>query len=272
MSGSVSRPRSPGSGPLGRLDTTVTMQRADYDRRLKAVQIRLMEIYQAYLRQGQNGVVVMEGWDAAGKGGIIRRMSAVMDPRSLRVWPIAAPNEEDRKRHYLSRFWERLPPQGEIGVFDRSWYGRLLVERVEGFASPRQWGRAFGEINDFERLLTESGTRIAKVFLHITPDEQLKRFGKRLENPLKRWKLSYEDFRNRDKWAAYEEAANEMLERTTTAGAPWKTIAANDKHHARIEALEHVAQRLSEGVDLAPPEADAEIARRYEEEVRKRAS
>lgn len=265
----VATPARP--GPLSRLDQSARIEREAYDRRLKAVQTRLVEIYQAYLRHGHVGVVVMEGWDAAGKGGIIRRMSAVMDPRSLKVWPIAAPTAQDLRRHYLARFWERLPPKGEIGVFDRSWYGRLLVERVEGFASTQEWGRAFGEINEFERLLTDSGARIAKIFLSITPQEQLKRFGKRLDDPLKRWKLSYEDFRNREKWAAYEEAANEMLERTSTESAPWKAIAANDKHHARIEALEHVAQRLADGVDLSPPEPDPEIARRFAEELRRSA-
>lgn len=260
---------SPDARPLSRLDMTTAIGRGDYQRRLEAVQLRLVEIYQAYLRHGHTGVVVMEGWDAAGKGGIIRRMSAVMDPRSLKVWPIAAPNEEDRKRHYLARFWDRLPPKGEIGVFDRSWYGRLLVERVEGFAEPREWGRAFDEINEFERILANGGTRIAKVFLAITPDEQLKRFGKRLENPLKRWKLSYEDFRNREKWNAYENAANEMLERTSSHPAPWMVLAADHKHYARVASLEYVAERLADGVDLSAPKADPELRKRYETECAK---
>lgn len=255
--------------PLARLDMTSSLSREDYDARLKAAQTRLMEIYQAYLRQGRTGVVVMEGWDAAGKGGAIRRMAAVMDPRALKVWPIAAPNEVDQRRHYLARFWEKLPPTGEISVFDRSWYGRVLVERVEGFAEPSAWGRAFDEINEFERMIVDSGTRIAKMFLYITPDEQLKRFEERLEDPLKRWKLSYEDFRNRDKWDAYEDAANEMLERTSTRQAPWLAVPANHKHFARVAVLEHVAERLAEGIDLTPPEADPKIRKQFEKERKK---
>ncbi|WP_061934551.1 polyphosphate kinase 2 family protein [Aureimonas sp. AU22] len=250
--------------PLGRLDLRTTIDRDEYDARLNAVQVRFMEIHQAYLHTGDAAVCVFEGWDAAGKGGTIRRMAAVMDPRGFKVWPIAAPSPEDLRHHYLSRFWQRLPGKGEICVFDRSWYGRVLVERVEGFAKPAEWGRAYDEINGFEKLLTDSGTRMTKVFLYISPDEQLKRFKDRMEDPLKRWKLSYEDFRNRERWSDYEDAANEMLERTSTACAPWLVVPANDKRYARITVLEHIAARLSAGVDLKPQPVSKDIAKQFD--------
>ena len=256
-----------GHRPLGRLDMSATIDKADYETRLEAIQLRFREIQQAYLHTGDSAVVVFEGWDAAGKGGTIRRMSSVMDPRGFKVWPIAAPTEQDLRRHYLARFWERLPAKGEICVFDRSWYGRLLVERVEGFAKPSEWGRAFREINEFERLLTDAGTRIVKVFLYISEDEQMDRFEGRMKDPLKRWKLSYEDFRNRDKWSDYEDAANEMLERTSTAEAPWLVVPANDKRYARILALGTIADRLGSGVDLDPKPADPRIEKQYERMV-----
>jgi polyphosphate kinase 2 (PPK2 family) len=226
---------------------------------LEAHQTRLRTIQQAYLFSGDSAVIVFEGWDAAGKGGTIRLMSAALDPRGFKVWPIAAPRRYHLERHYLLRFWERLPPNGAISVFDRSWYGRLLVERVEGFATPAQWGRAFDEINDFERLLTDDHMRIIKFFLHITPDEQLRRFEARLRNPMKRWKLSYEDFRNRKKWDEYEEATNEMLERTSTRRAPWHLIPANDKKWARIEILKTITETLAKGVDLKPAPLDEKV-------------
>ncbi len=248
---------------LAGLNMESRLGKADYEERLAGLQTRLQRIQQAYLDTGDSAVVVFEGWDAAGKGGTIRLMSAVLDPRSFRVWPIAAPREHDLERHYLARFWERLPAKREIAVFDRSWYGRVLVERVEGFATAGEWKRAYREITDFERLLTDAGTRIAKIFLYITPDEQLGRFEKRMSDPLKRWKLSYEDFRNREKWEAYEAAADEMLERTDTANAPWTVIPANDKRFARIAALEVIADRLSDGIDLAPRELDDKVEKAF---------
>ena len=170
-------------------------------------------MHQAYYFGGHKAVVVFEGYDAAGKGGAIRRMSEVMDPRGFKVWPIAAPSEDDLKHHYLARFWEKLPGSGQIAVFDRSWYGRVLVERVEGFASEPEWMRAYEEINAFEKMLADSGTHLAKQFLVVDPEEQLERFAKRLKDPMKRWKLSADDFRNRDKWDAYRRATEEMLEK-----------------------------------------------------------
>jgi polyphosphate kinase 2 (PPK2 family) len=245
-------------GRLAALDMDVGLDKDAYEKKLKKLQFKLVQIQQAYLFTGESAVIVFEGWDAGGKGGCIRRISAVLDPRGFKVWPIAAPRSYYAERHYLARFWDKLPPRGGIACFDRSWYGRVLVERVEGYTDRKRWKAAYGEINDFERLLTDDGERVLKYFLHITPEEQLARFEQRLRDPLKRWKLSYEDFRNREKWDAYVEAAEEMFERTEEA-APWRVIAANHKKHARIEIISDIVKRLSKGVDLSPPSIDEEV-------------
>ena len=234
------------------------LERADYEKRLAALQRQLQQIQQAYLASGDRGIVVFEGWDAAGKGGTIRRMSAVMDPRGFKVWPIAAPKDVDKARHFLYRFWERVPPVGAISVFDRSWYGRVLVERIEGLASESEWSRGYREINEFERMLIDDGARIVKIFLHVSPEEQLKRFEQRLNHPLKRWKLTYEDFRNRDRRPQYERAIEEMVERTSSKIAPWHVIPAEDKKFARIESLELITSVLAKDVDLTPKPLDEE--------------
>ena len=238
------------------LDMTLQLDESTYFRELARVQERLARIQRAYLKSGHSAAIVFEGWDAAGKGGTIRCMSAVLDPRGFKVWPISAPRKYYLDRHYLARFFERLPPRGAISVFDRSWYGRVLVERVEELASPRDWRRAYQEINEFERTLNDHGTRVVKIFLHITPEEQLRRFRDRVLDPTKRWKLSYEDFRNRKRWADYEEAANDMFRETSTGYSPWHLIPANSKKYARVEALKVIAKRLSAGVDLAPAVLD----------------
>ena len=233
--------------------------RKAYEDELMRLQLAFPVIQQAYLRSRNKAVVVFEGWDAAGKGGTIRRLSARMDPRGFRVWPIGAPRPYFKERHYLQRFWERLPANGEIVVFDRSWYGRVLVERVEGFADTGEWQRAYDEINEFERLLRDDGVRIIKVFLHISPQEQLQRFLDRLNEPTKRWKLTPDDFRNRDKWDDYVHAIEDMVQRTSTDQAPWHVIPANSKKYARLAALTAIRETLADGVDLTPPPADAEI-------------
>ena len=238
------------------LDMTLQLDENTYFRELAGVQERLARIQRAYLKSGHSAAIVFEGWDAAGKGGTIRCMSAVLDPRGFKVWPISAPRKYYLDRHYLARFFERLPPRGAISVFDRSWYGRVLVERIEELASPRDWRRAYQEINEFERTLNDHGTRVVKIFLHITPEEQLRRFRDRVLDPTKRWKLSYEDFRNRKRWADYEEAANDMFRETSTGYSPWHLIPANSKKYARVEALKVIAKRLSAGVDLAPAVLD----------------
>ena len=182
-----------------------TVEFADYERRLADMQETLQLVQQAYLGTSHRAVIVLEGWDTAGKGGVVRRLGWALDPRSFKVHATAAPNGREKHLHYLQRFWERLPQHGQIVVFDRSWYGRVLVERVEGFASDAEWHRAYDEINHFERMLLADGMRLVKLFLHITPEEQLRRFRARLTDPLKRWKLSYEDFRNRGHWQEYQD-------------------------------------------------------------------
>ena len=193
------------------------------------MQETLQRVQQAYLGTSHRAVIVLEGWDTAGKGGVVRRLGWALDPRSFKVHAIAAPNGREKSSHYLQRFWECLPQHGQIVVFDRSWYGRVLVERVEGYASQAEWQRAYDEINDFERMLLADGMRLVKLFLHITPEEQLRRFRHRLTDPLKRWKLSYEDFRNRGRWQDYEKAIEDMVEKTSTRRAPWHLVPANNK-------------------------------------------
>ena len=243
---------------LAKLDMSKKLKAKKYFEKLTDLQADLRRIQQAYLFSGDNAVIVFEGWDAGGKGGTIRRITSVLDPRGIKVWPIAAPRRYYKERHYLTRFWERLPPKGAISIFDRSWYGRVLVERVEGFASEAEWKRAYREINDFERLLVEDGTRVLKFFLHITPDVQLRRFEERLRDPMKRWKLGYEDFRNRKRWNDYEAAIEEMFAKTSVKTAPWYVVPANDKKFARIEIIGTICKRLSEGIKLGPRPLDEE--------------
>jgi polyphosphate kinase 2 (PPK2 family) len=213
------------------------MEFADYERRLTSLQGVLQLIQQAYLGTSQRAIIVLEGWDTAGKGGVVRRLGWALDPRGFKVNPIAAPDEHERAQHYLQRFWRGLPKKGQIVVFDRSWYGRVLVERVEGFATEPEWRRAYREINEFERALVDSGVRVIKLFLHITAEEQRRRFRNRLIDPVKRWKLTYEDFRNREHWAEYETAIEDMMAETSTKRAPWHLIPANNKPYARIAAF-----------------------------------
>jgi polyphosphate kinase 2 (PPK2 family) len=233
---------------------------ADYERRLATMQETLQLVQQAYLGTTHRAVIVLEGWDTAGKGGVVRRLGWALDPRSFKVHAIAAPTGREKHLHYLQRFWERLPQHGQIVVFDRSWYGRVLVERVEGFATTAEWHRAYDEINDFERLLVADGAQLVKLFLPITPEEQLRRFRSRLTDPLKRWKLSYEDFRNRGHWSDYAEAIEDMIARTSTRRVPWHVIPANNKPFGRLAALRVVVDRLSKGVSLDPRPLSPEVA------------
>lgn len=237
---------------VAHLDTDGHISKRDYERKLAKLQTKMRAILQAYLFSDDQGVVVFEGVDAAGKGGSIRRLTAVLDPRAYKVWPIGAPNEIERQQHYLTRFWSRLPPHGTVAIFDRSWYGRVLVERVEGFTAKREWRRAYNEINEFEHMLLDDGVKLVKIFLHISQKEQLKRFEQRVRDPLKRWKLTYDDVRNRLQWDAYEDAIDEMIERTSTVAAPWHVVATDNKRRARIDTLTHITEVLSKGVDLKP--------------------
>jgi polyphosphate kinase 2 (PPK2 family) len=245
---------------LGKLDMSEHFaERDDYEATLADMQLAMLRVQQAYFHEGRRAIVVFEGWDAAGKGGTIRRITEHLDPRGCKVWPIAAPRPDEQGRHYLYRFWTRLPERGTIAVFDRSWYGRVLVERVEGLAAEPDWRRAYQEINEFERMLTDDGVRIVKLFLHITEDEQLKRFIERLKNPYKRWKITTEDLRNRAHWSVYVDAIHDMFDRTSTANAPWHALAANYKWKVRVKALETVVKALGEGVSLAPPPVDPRV-------------
>ncbi len=233
---------------------------ADYERRLAEMQQTLQRVQQAYLGTSHRAIIVLEGWDTAGKGGVVRRLGWALDPRSFKVHAIAAPTRREKSLHYLQRFWERLPEHGQIVVFDRSWYGRVLVERVEAYATPAEWRRAYNEINDFERMLVEDDTRLVKIFLHITPEEQMGRFRARLTDPLKRWKLSYEDFRNHARWSDYEAAIEDMVETTSTKRAPWHLVPANNKPFSRLAAFRIIADRLSKHVALEPRALDPKVA------------
>lgn len=229
---------------LEKIDLALKLSRDEYLEQLEPLQNELHLLgFQVY-RQKRPLVIVFEGWDASGKGGAIKRLTARLDPRGYVVWPIASPQGDDKDRHYLYRFWRRLPEQGQIAIFDRSWYGRVLVERVEGFCTDAQWKRAYMEINQFERQLADFGTILLKFWMHISEDEQLKRFEERQHVDYKSWKLTDEDWRNRAKWADYQRAAEEMLLKTSTRPAQWTIVEANDKLYARIKVLGAVADRL----------------------------
>ena len=233
----------------------------DYSDDLAAVQERLARIQVAHIVHRRAAIVMLEGWDAAGKGGIIQRLTAEWDPRHFEVHPIAAPTEEERARPFLWRFWTKLPRAGDIAVFDRSWYGRVLVERVEGYAAESDWPRGYDEINAFETGLAADGVTLVKLFVHVTVAEQDARLRARLEHPWKRWKTGADDYRNRAKRPDYLDALGDMFARTDTAAAPWTVIDGNNKKAARIAALRAVADRLEAAVDMTPPPLDPEVER-----------
>lgn len=258
--------------PIILVDTPPTLEQYDlessdyfikdkqaYRKKLKKYQQKMQCVQQAYYHQGLRAIILLQGWDASGKGGAIRRLTERLDPRGYRVYPIAAPKADEQGRHYLYRFQTKLPKPGTIAIFDRSWYERVLTERVEGFASDQEWQRAYQEINEYERMLSDDGVRIIKIFMHISKDEQLKRFEERLNNPMKQWKLTEEDIRNRDKWNDHEEAVNDMLRLTCTEHAPWHIIPANKKWFSRTQVLKTVINQLSENIDLTPPEIDQDL-------------
>ena len=234
------------AGVLGRLDLGLRLEQKAYERELKELQVKLHLLGLEVYRQHRPVALVFEGWDAAGKGGAIKRLTEKLDPRGYVVHAIAAPAGEDKTHHYLYRFWRRLPARGVLALFDRSWYGRVLVERIEGFARDDEWQRAYAEINEFERQLVEFGTIVCKFWLHISPDEQLRRFEERQNVQYKAWKLTEDDWRNREKWPRYEQAADEMLLRTSTPAAPWTVVESEDKRFARIKVLRTVVRRLEE--------------------------
>ncbi len=232
----------------------------DYEADLAALQIRLAKIQVAHIIHKRRSVIMLEGWDAAGKGGIIKRMTAEWDPRYYQVHPIFAPSQEERDHHFLWRFWTRLPASGNIALFDRSWYGRVLVERVEGFASRKEWKRGFDEINAFEKQQADTGTNIVKLFVHITQEEQDRQLAQRLDTPWKRWKTGPDDYRNRGKRADYLDAMHEMFKKTDTKYAPWTVIDNRHRKSGRIAALTHVADMLEKRVPMDMPELDPAVA------------
>lgn len=233
----------------------------DYERILADLQDRISHLLVSLHIHGKRAIVVAEGWDAAGKGGAIQRLTAKCDPRHFRVWPISAPTREELTHHYLWRFWQRLPRDGELAIFDRSWYGRVLVERVEGFAAEAAWRRAYDEINELEAGQDFAGTLIVKLFFHVTQATQDKRLAARLKDPWKRWKVTAEDFRNRARRADYLAALADMFAETDTRWAPWTVIDGNDKKAARIAALERVAAALARHVPADPPPVTPEMER-----------
>lgn len=233
---------------LRQIDLGARMNEAAYQAEIAQLQAKMYLLGLQIYRQQRPVVLVFEGWDAAGKGGAIKRVTEKLDPRAYVVHSISAPAGDDRERHYLYRFWRRLPQRGMIGIFDRSWYGRVLVERVEGFAQVHEWQRAYAEINEFEEQLMNFGTVVCKFWLHISPEEQLRRFEERQRVPYKAWKLTDEDWRNRARWGLYEEAADEMLLRTSTPIAPWTVVAAEDKRFARITVLRTLVRRLEDAL------------------------
>lgn len=233
---------------LDELDQEKALTQDEYKKQLKKYQLELLNT-QLILRESKRSVViVLEGPDAAGKGGAIKRLVERLDPRLVRVYSIIKPTPEEYQHHYLWRFWNKLPPYGQMSIFDRSWYGRLLVERVEGFATTEEWKRAYREINEFEKMLSDDGAVIVKLYLHICKDEQLSRFKRREADPYKHWKINDEDWRNRKKWIEHNAAAEEMFEKTSSAHAPWVVIPANYKWYARVEVVKAVYKRIAKAI------------------------
>lgn len=237
---------------LETLDLKKKLPRQEYVTQLTRRQIQLRELGWQVYQQKRPVLIVFEGWDAAGKGGAINRLTEMMDPRGYVVYPISAPQGEDKTRHYLYRFWRRLPERGQIAIFDRSWYGRVLVERVEGYAQESEWKRAYKEINAFERQVRDFGAVVVKYWIHLSQEEQLRRFKEREAIGYKAWKLTGEDWRNRGKWSEYEDAVEEMLLKTSTRTAPWFLIEGNDKYWARVKVLSLLVDVLSRELDYTP--------------------
>jgi polyphosphate:AMP phosphotransferase len=240
------------SGPptvLDTVDLSKKLDRKEYDSRLGPLQDRLRDLMLESHRRNIPVILAFEGWDAAGKGGTIKRLTQELDPRGYEVFPVAAPDAIEKSKHYLWRFWRSLPPQGQLGIFDRSWYGRVLVERVENFATEAEWRRAYDEINGFERQLADWGAVILKFWLHLSPEEQLRRFDEREHVAYKRYKITADDWRNRLKWNDYRMAVGEMLEKTMTTYAPWTIVEAENKLWARVKTLETVVQAVEKRLD-----------------------
>ena len=235
---------------LEKIDLSKSLTAEEYKEQLVRYQVRLGQLgYQVYV-QKRPVIVIYEGWDASGKGGNIRRVTEALDPRGYVVYPIAAPIGEDKTHHYLWRFWRRLPEKGQIAIFDRSWYGRVMVERIEGFCTEGEWKRAYREINQFERNLVDFGTILVKFWIHISQEEQMARFEARRNAGYKAWKLTDEDWRNREKWSLYQEAVEDMLLKTSTITAPWTIVEGNSKYYARVKVVQTFVEALE--IELQP--------------------
>lgn len=234
---------------LAGIDLSKSINRKEYKERLDALQDRLAVLHNELYRHRIPLILIFEGWDAAGKGGAIKRLTRALDPRGYIVHPVSSPNDIEKSHHYLWRFWQYMPKAGHITIFDRSWYGRVMVERIEGFCSENEWKRAYKEINEMEESLAHSGAIILKFWMHIDPDEQERRFKERLENPDKQWKITEEDWRNRAKWDQYEIAVDEMLLRTSSSYAPWIIVEGNCKYYARLKVLETVVQAIEKRLE-----------------------
>ena len=234
---------------LSEVDLSPTIDDESYKKELKKLQSRISELHNIIYRKKIPVILCYEGWDAAGKGGNIRRLTYALDPRGFDVHPIASPLPHELNRHYLWRFWTRLPKTGHICIFDRTWYGRVMVERLEGFCTANEWHRAYNEINEFERMLTDWGAVVLKFWIHIDQDVQLARFNDRENTPEKQWKITEEDWRNREKWAEYEIAVDELLQKTSTKNAPWYIIESNDKKYARIKTLKIIVKSLEKACE-----------------------
>lgn len=227
------------------------MSRKEYKKQLKFYQKKLRKLHNQIYRWKIPVILAYEGWDAAGKGGNIKRITSALDPRGYKVIPVAAPKPYELARHYLWRFWQNLPKKGHIVIFDRTWYGRVMVERLEGFCTESDWKRAYTEMNEFEEQLTDWGAIVLKFWIQIDKDTQFKRFEERQNTPEKQWKITDEDWRNREKWDEYEQAVNEMLQKTSTSYAPWHIIESNCKYYARIKALRILTEALENAIDQA---------------------
>ena len=230
---------------LDKIDLSKSLDDKEYKERRKELELELLKCQLKARDEKLKAIVLFEGWDAAGKGGAIKRLTEPMDPRGYKVYSISAPTEIEKSHHYLWRFWNRIPEAGELVIFDRSWYGRVLVERIERFATEDEWKRAYDEINQFEKSLSDDGTIIIKFFIHISKEEQEKRFTERESNPLKRYKIGKDDYRNRSKWNDYLTAYEDMFEKTDTDYAKWHIIEGNDKNFARIKVMKKFIKRLN---------------------------
>lgn len=243
------------------------IEKKQYKKQLKQLQLEMLNIQQFLFKNKIGLIIVFEGIDAAGKGGAIKRLTARLDPRGFLVHPISAPKEHEKRFHYMHRFWRKLPMHGQIAIFDRSWYGRVLVERIEGFATHDEWSRAYDEINQFEKTLTDGDYILIKFWIHIDKEEQLRRFMERKNNPYKRWKLTDEDWRNREKFDDYVEAADEMFDKTDKKYAPWCIVPGNNKQYARIKVLKETIKFVKEQAKKRDLVIDDYIGLNNEEEV-----